>query len=191
MIPPETPEVNIAPSDHRDAMVPRRVDAPHAAADSAAVARSADAALQVASEGCESLARQLGVGQRHAAVQRQAQAAGGSARRSVRDENSGCSADDETPDAGPQWHTLCGAHAEDLIESIQRCSDDLDARSARLYADIAIHERRERAFRLWAQRRSEELRQLRAQLETERQQLRAQARQIAVQSTVDRWVRSG
>jgi hypothetical protein len=72
------------------------------------------------------------------------------------------------------------AHAEDLLDYIQRLSEDLDARSAKLNADIAIQERRERAFRLWAQQRSEDLRKKREECEVERQQLKTQARRIAL-----------
>ncbi|MGV3484795.1 MAG: hypothetical protein ACO1RT_10290 [Planctomycetaceae bacterium] len=49
------------------------------------------------------------------------------------------------------------AHTEDLIEFLQQWSEDLDDRAARLNADIATHERRERAFRLWMQNRRQEL----------------------------------
>jgi hypothetical protein len=72
------------------------------------------------------------------------------------------------------------AHAEDLLDYIQRLSEDLDARSAKLNADIAIQERRERAFRLWAQQRSEDLRAQREECERERQQLKTQARRMAL-----------
>jgi hypothetical protein len=43
------------------------------------------------------------------------------------------------------------AHEDDLIGFLQQWSEDLDQRSARLHADIATQERRERAFRLWMQ----------------------------------------
>lgn len=72
------------------------------------------------------------------------------------------------------------AHAEDLLDYIQRLSEDLDARSAKLNADIAMQERRERAFRLWAQQRSEDLRSQREECERERQQLKTQARRMAL-----------
>lgn len=72
------------------------------------------------------------------------------------------------------------AHAEDLLDYIQRLSEDLDARSAKLNADIAMQERRERAFRLWAQQRSEDLRSQREECERERQQLKIQARRMAL-----------
>jgi len=71
------------------------------------------------------------------------------------------------------------AHAEDLLQQIQSLSEDLDARSATLNANIAVQERRERAFRLWAQQRSEELRQMHAACEQERLRLAAQARRMA------------
>lgn len=72
------------------------------------------------------------------------------------------------------------AHAEDLLDYIQRLSEDIDARSAKLNADIAIQERRERAFRLWAQHRSDDLRNNREECERERQQLKTQARRMAL-----------
>lgn len=71
------------------------------------------------------------------------------------------------------------AHAEDLLQQIQSLSEDLDARSATLNANIAVQERRERAFRLWAQQRSEELRQMHEACEQERLRLAAQARRMA------------
>jgi hypothetical protein len=49
------------------------------------------------------------------------------------------------------------AHADDLITFLQQWSEDLDQRAARLHADIATHERRERAFRMWMQNRRAEL----------------------------------
>ena len=57
------------------------------------------------------------------------------------------------------------AHADDLILHLQRWSEELDQRSARLHADMATHERRERAFRMWMQNR-------RAELETQIQECR-------------------
>jgi len=75
---------------------------------------------------------------------------------------------------------LCVAHAEDLLDQIQRLSEDLDARSAKLQADIAVQERRERAFRLWAQQRSEEIRDKRQACDQEAARLLAQARRLAL-----------
>jgi len=72
------------------------------------------------------------------------------------------------------------AHAEDLLQQIQSLSEDLDARSALLNANIAVQERRERAFRLWAQQRSEELRQMQEACHQERARLAAQARRMAL-----------
>lgn len=82
------------------------------------------------------------------------------------------------------------AHAEDLLDYIQRLSEDLDARSAKLNADIAIQERRERAFRLWAQQRSETLRHQREECQREWQQLKSQARRMALSENeplADKW----
>ncbi|HBJ33252.1 MAG TPA: hypothetical protein DDZ51_00520 [Planctomycetaceae bacterium] len=87
-----------------------------------------------------------------------------------------------TDDSAPYLdNRLVGiAHAEDLLDYIQRLSEDLDARSAKLNADIAMQERRERAFRLWAQQRSEDLRSQREEFEREHQRLKTQARRIAL-----------
>jgi hypothetical protein len=78
----------------------------------------------------------------------------------------------------------CGAlriaHGEDLLIYLQRLSDDLDARSAQLQADIAMHERRERAFRLWAQQRSAEVRDQQEACDQQQRQLQAQARRLAM-----------
>ncbi len=75
--------------------------------------------------------------------------------------------------------TLAIAHAENLIHRLQQMSEDLDMRSAKLNADIAMQERRERAFRLWAQHRCEELQQQRAANAAERQAMQQQARRLA------------
>lgn len=84
----------------------------------------------------------------------------------------------EHPCLDSQWIGI--AHAEDLLDYVQRLSEDLDARSTKLHADIAVQERRERAFRLWAQQRSEELRVQRDECEREREQLKIQARRMAL-----------
>jgi len=85
---------------------------------------------------------------------------------------------------------LCMAHAEDLLDQIQRLSEDLDARSAKLHADMAVQERRERAFRLWAQQRSEEIRHKREACDKEEARLLAQARRLALTSeSTGRWDR--
>jgi|GEM_PF-1974514 len=72
------------------------------------------------------------------------------------------------------------AHADDLIAFLQRWSEELDERAAKLHADMATHERRERAFRMWMQNR-------RLELETQIQEYReaqtkaeATARRIAL-----------
>lgn len=67
------------------------------------------------------------------------------------------------------------AHTEDLIEFLQQWSEELDDRAARLNADMATHERRERAFRLWMQNRRLELE---SQIQ-EYQQAQARAESIA------------
>jgi hypothetical protein len=104
-------------------------------------------------------------------------------------ETDGCLADQDPAKIAPPTtragvgldpQAVVVAHAEDLIDTLQRLSEDLDIRSAKLNADIASQERRERAFRLWAQQRAEELRALRDDCERERQQLKAQARRIAL-----------
>ena len=78
------------------------------------------------------------------------------------------------------WGLIGIAHAEDLLLHIQTLSEDLDARSATLNATIAVQERRERAFRLWAQQRSEELRRQQEACQQERARLAAQARRMAL-----------
>jgi len=73
------------------------------------------------------------------------------------------------------------AHADDLVEFLQRWSEELDARSARLHADMATHERRERAFRLWMQnRRSEHEAQLADFLQAQ-SRVEAAARRFAIE----------
>ncbi len=71
-------------------------------------------------------------------------------------------------------------HAEDLLVYVQRLSEDVDARSAKLHADIATHERRERAFRLWAQQRAQEIRHQQDQCNQQQARLQAQARRLAM-----------
>jgi hypothetical protein len=89
---------------------------------------------------------------------------------------SGCSGSQSQLD----WGLIGIAHAEDLLHHIQTLSEDLDARSAVLNATIAVQERRERAFRLWAQQRSEELRRQQEACLQERARLAAQARRMAL-----------
>lgn len=76
------------------------------------------------------------------------------------------------------------AHTDALLDSIQQLSEELDSRLAKLNADIAIHERRERAFRLWSQRFSESLLEQRAACDRERQRLQAQARRMALTESI-------
>lgn len=105
----------------------------------------------------------------------------------VRDESG---RDQESPCLDTQLIGI--AHAEDLLDYVQRLSEDLDARSAKLHADIAVQERRERAFRLWAQQRSEDLRIQREECQRERQQLKTQARRMALAvNEPDDWYRAG
>lgn len=75
-------------------------------------------------------------------------------------------------------------HAEDLLSHVQRLSEDLDARSAKLHADIATHERRERAFRLWAQQRAQEIRCQQDQCNQQHAMLQAQARRLALTAAI-------
>lgn len=71
-------------------------------------------------------------------------------------------------------------HCEDLASRLQTWAEDLDARSSKLAADIAKHDRRERAFRLWVQEsRASIERQLEAN-EKLHQTLLLQARRFAV-----------
>jgi hypothetical protein len=72
------------------------------------------------------------------------------------------------------------AHADNLIEYLQRWSEELDERAARLHADIATHERRERSFRLWMQNRRAELEAKIAEYDQAKSQVEAIARRLAV-----------
>jgi hypothetical protein len=72
------------------------------------------------------------------------------------------------------------AHADDLIEHLQRWSEELDERAARLHADIATHERRERSFRLWMQNRRAELEAKIAEYDQAKRQAEAIARRLAI-----------
>ena len=72
------------------------------------------------------------------------------------------------------------AHSDDLIDFLQRWSEDLDQRAARLHADIATHERRERAFRLWMHNRRAELDEQMARCAEIQRNAEACARRIAV-----------
>ncbi len=88
------------------------------------------------------------------------------------------SAPEDLPILDPS--TIRNAHAENLIEYLQAWSEELDERAARLHADIATHERRERAFRLWMQNRRNEIEAQLAQYNAAQAQLAAQARRLAV-----------
>ncbi len=72
------------------------------------------------------------------------------------------------------------AHADDLIGFLQQWSEELDERAAKLHADIATQERRERAFRLWMQNRRTDLDSQIAQYQTAQRQAEAIARRLAV-----------
>jgi len=114
--------------------------------------------------------------------------AAGSIRQLGGGDELGC--DQDSPSLDTQRIGI--AHAEDLLDYVQRLSEDLDARSAKLYADIAVQERRERAFRLWAQQRSEDLRNQREACQRERQQLQSQARRMALSvNEPSDWYRAG
>ena len=73
------------------------------------------------------------------------------------------------------------AHADDLVEFLQRWSEELDARSARLHADMATHERRERAFRLWMQNRRSEHEARLADFQQAQSRVEAAARRFAIE----------
>jgi hypothetical protein len=76
--------------------------------------------------------------------------------------------------------TIRAAHAEDLVAFLQRWSEELDARSAKLHADMATHERRERAFRLWMQNRRVELETELAECQSAQARAEAAARRFAM-----------
>ncbi len=71
---------------------------------------------------------------------------------------------------------LRDAHVAELLTSLQVWSDDLDQRAAKLHADIAIQERRERAFRLWMQQQRLELQEQQVSLQHEMVSRQAAAR---------------
>lgn len=72
------------------------------------------------------------------------------------------------------------AHTEDLIGFLQQWSEELDDRAARLNADMATHERRERAFRLWMQNRRLELETQIAEYQQAQQRAELIARRLAI-----------
>jgi hypothetical protein len=78
------------------------------------------------------------------------------------------------------YAALRSCHVEDLLDHLQRLSEEIDARSAKLYADIATHERRERAFRLWAQQQAQEILTQQEQCRQQQVALQAQARRLAM-----------
>jgi hypothetical protein len=78
------------------------------------------------------------------------------------------------------YAALRGCHVEDLLDHLQRLSEEIDARSAKLHADIATHERRERAFRLWAQQHAQEILVQQEQCRQQQAALQAQARRLAM-----------
>lgn len=88
-------------------------------------------------------------------------------------------APESTAQAELDPHAIREAHADDLIGFLQQWSEDLDQRSARLHADIATQERRERAFRLWMQNRRAEWEQKITECEQMQRHAEAVARRIA------------
>jgi len=78
--------------------------------------------------------------------------------------------------------SIRAAHADDLVEFLQSWSEELDARSARLHADMATHERRERAFRLWMQNRRIELEVQLAEYQHSQARAEAAARRFAIET---------
>jgi uncharacterized membrane protein YccC len=71
-------------------------------------------------------------------------------------------------------------HATDLIDRLQQTAETLDAREARLHAQIALHERREREFRLWSDSQRQELAELRREAARLRDRLQAEARRLVM-----------
>lgn len=92
-------------------------------------------------------------------------------------------------EAEPSWspEQMLHAHAEDLIAFLQSWSDDLDQRSAKLHADIATQERRERSFRLWMQQRRAEMELEQAQQQKKLSSQQASARRAFFQATEGEW----
>lgn len=89
-------------------------------------------------------------------------------------------ADLSSPPDHSQLDDWLRLHAADLIAHLQRSAESLDAREARLNAQIATHERREREFRLWSESQRTELEELRAEAERLRAELKAAARRVAL-----------
>lgn len=74
------------------------------------------------------------------------------------------------------------AHATDLIRHLQTLSIDLDQREASLNARIALHERRERQFRIQRSELSQQLATGQTRVDQLRQQLEARTRRLAFEN---------
>ncbi|KAA1259237.1 hypothetical protein LF1_17660 [Rubripirellula obstinata] len=71
------------------------------------------------------------------------------------------------------------AHAGDLVGHLQAWSIDLDQREANLNARIALHERRERQFRIQRSELSQQLAHGQAKVDQLRRQLESRTRRLA------------
>ena len=74
------------------------------------------------------------------------------------------------------------AHATDLIGHLQNWSSELDRRESGLNARIAMHESRERRFRLQRSELAGQLAESQARVDQLRQQLEARARRLAFEN---------
>jgi hypothetical protein len=72
-------------------------------------------------------------------------------------------------------------HATDLIGHLQSWSIDLDQREANLNARIALHDRRERQFRIQRSELTQQLASGQARVDELRKQLEARTRRLAFQ----------
>ena len=88
-------------------------------------------------------------------------------------------------DIAIEWDPIAirSAHADDLVDFLHRWSEELDSRSARLHADMATHERRERAFRLWMQNQRLELESQLAETQQAQARAEAAARRFAISNS--------
>ncbi len=75
---------------------------------------------------------------------------------------------------------LLQAHADDLVHNLQSWAAVLDRRESELNAGIARQENRERSFRLWAQTQQQQLLQLEREANRLREELKQQARRLAL-----------
>ncbi|QEG38614.1 hypothetical protein [Roseimaritima ulvae] len=81
--------------------------------------------------------------------------------------------------------SLLHAHAEDLVHNLQTWAELLDRRESELHAAMALQENRERSFRLWSQSQQQQLQQLEREALRLREELKQQARRLALTARPD------